>query len=80
MLDSRITKKAPYGQHVTFYCVNHPDLRWMSKNIAPLGVRSIFFRGRDNGTEVYEYAPECKCPLSDLRLCENYKYMPDVEE
>lgn len=49
----------PYGQHIRLTCKHHPDLRWSTKNIAPIGARSIFFLG-DSG--------ECSCPGSDLIL------------
>lgn len=60
--DGRITDAAPYGQHVGLYCVNHPKLRWSTKNIAPIGCRSIFFDLFGESRE-----PECSCPASDLR-------------
>lgn len=50
-----------YGCHIPLYCVNHPELRWHTKNIAPIGARTIFFAG--------EYGQrECSCPASDLRV------------
>ncbi len=58
-----LTDKAPYGQHIALYCVNHPHLRWSTKNIAPIGARSIFF---DLMGECKER--ECSCPGSDLRV------------
>lgn len=60
--DGRITDAAPRGQQIGLFCVNHPDLRWSTKNIAPIGCRSIFFDlfGERRG-------PECDCPGSDLR-------------
>lgn len=51
----------PHGQHVPLYCVNHPDMRWSTKNIAPIGARNIFFNGKPG-------EKECPCPCSDLRV------------
>lgn len=60
-MDSRLTSKAPYGQHVELTCKNHPHLRWSTKNIAPIGCRKIFFdlMGQHLG-------PECDCSLKNL--------------
>ena len=41
---------------VQLKCKNHPHLKWHTKNIAPIGCRTIF-------TEQHE---ECDCSLSDL--------------
>lgn len=61
-LDDRIITGAPYGQHIALTCRNHPHLRWSTKNIAPIGCRSIFFDiMRETPTE-----RECDCPLRDL--------------
>ena len=49
--------------HIDLYCVNHPELRWFTKNIDFIGARGIFFDPGDDFTGV-----ECKCPLSDLRV------------
>lgn len=62
--EGRLTESAPYGQHVGLTCVNHPHLRWSTKNIAPIGCRTIFYNGAADGT----YSHECNCRLSDLRL------------
>ena len=59
--DGRITDAAPYGQHITLTCKNHPDLRWSTKNIDRIGARTIFF---DLDRVCSE--PECACPASDL--------------
>ena len=61
MYDDRITKKAPYGQHIGLCCRNHPNLRWSTKNIAPIGARSIFFDLYDVCKE-----PECSCSINML--------------
>lgn len=55
----KIVQFAPYGQHIGLYCVNHPDMRWSTKNIGCIGMRSIFFSG---------YERECSCGMSDLRV------------
>ena len=46
-----------YGKPIRLTCKNHPELEWRTKNIAPIGARSIFFLG--------EWG-ECACPVSDL--------------
>jgi hypothetical protein len=65
-MDDRITKKAPYGRHIGLTCVNHPELSWNTKNIAPIGCRTIFFNGWDESPP----KKECDCPLRDLRVVE----------
>lgn len=55
----KIVQFAPYGQHIGLYCVNHPDMRWHTKNIGCIGMRSIFFGGMGR---------ECDCPASALRV------------
>lgn len=42
-----------YGRHIALRCKNHPHLRWSTKNIAPIGARSIFFSGN--------FGEECDC-------------------
>ena len=61
MNDGRLTRKAPYGQHIALTCKNHPELRWSTKNIAPIGCRTIFFSLFGEGAQ-----PECNCPAKDL--------------
>ena len=56
--DDKLVEGAPYGQHFGLTCKNHPTMSWSTKNIAPLGARSIFFN--DDGVE-------CDCPMADLR-------------
>jgi hypothetical protein len=43
--DDRIDQTVERTDKVMLTCVNHPDLRWMTKNISHIGARSIFFRG-----------------------------------
>ncbi len=57
--DHTIDPSQPYGQHISLYCVNHPNLRWSTKNIDFIGARSIFYFGRE---------PECSCSISDLEV------------
>lgn len=57
-----LTDKAPYGQHIALTCKNHPNLRWSTKNIAPIGARNIFFSSWPE--------PECSCSGSDLIVVE----------
>lgn len=61
---SRITNKAPYGQHIALRCKNHPELRWSTKNIDFIGARSIFY----NLEHRWDAPPECSCPLRDLEV------------
>ena len=55
----KIVQFAPYGQHIGLYCVNHPHMRWHTKNIGCIGMRSIFFSG---------YERECSCDMQALRV------------
>jgi hypothetical protein len=48
--------------HIALYCVNHPHLRWSTKNISYIGARSVFFDLFNKAQE-----PECACNLSCLR-------------
>lgn len=56
--EGKLVKGVTYGQHFGLTCKNHPTMSWSTKNIAPLGARSIFFN--DDGVE-------CDCPMADLR-------------
>lgn len=60
-MDYRIIKTAPYGVHIQLRCVNHPHLRWSTKNISHIGARTIFYDLHGECTE-----SECSCPLKDL--------------
>jgi hypothetical protein len=62
--EDTIDPNQPYGQHIDLYCVNHPELRWHTKNIGYIGARSIFFRGWMEGLK------ECACSGRDLRVVE----------
>jgi hypothetical protein len=62
MLENRLNPRYDFGEHIPLSCRNHPDKRWSTKNIAPLGCRSIFYNLR----AVAGMGPECKCPASDL--------------
>lgn len=59
--DHTIDPTQPYGQHIALTCVNHPELRWSTKNIDSIGSRSIFY-------SMHNSQPECACPGRDLRL------------
>lgn len=74
MSDDRITKKAPYGQHIALACNNHPDLRWSTKNISHIGARRIFYFDSLNG-----FKPECNCCVDELFAVEDLNE-PDIEE
>ena len=60
----KIVQSAPYGQHIALTCKNHPELRWSTKNIRPIGCRSIFFDDWD--TKTNKLLRECSCSLYDL--------------
>lgn len=63
MDSDKIVESEEYGTHIALSCVNHPDLRWSTKNIAPLGCRTIFY----NLYSHPEMGPECDCSVRDLR-------------
>lgn len=66
-------------KHLRLTCVNHPELRWMCKEIAVTlsanggrggynGSRNIFFLGAPSlGKEEWQIE-ECKCSAADLIL------------
>ena len=64
--DGRITDKAPYGQHIALYCVNHPEKRWSTKNIECIGARTIFYNLHGDPT----MGRGCDCSVVNLRVCE----------
>ena len=52
-----------YGEHISLICVNHPNRSWSTKNIAPIGARTIFYHNwLDPNMEL-----ECRCPIEQLR-------------
>ena len=57
----RLSPLAEYGQHIQLSCKNHLQLRWSTKNIAPLGCRTIFFDVMGKSKE-----PECDCEFETL--------------
>lgn len=61
-MDDRISKKAAYGQHIGLRCKNHPDKRWSTKNISPIGCRTIYYNLHGD----LNMGIECDCPLSAL--------------
>lgn len=58
----KIVENKEYGEHVILTCENHHYLRWSTKNISPIGSRTIFYQGDkdDHGH------PECSCKLGSL--------------
>lgn len=70
--------------HVFLTCINHPNLRWMCKEIAWTvredgsgyynGMRNIFFLGElpegetNNLAATRKHSPECPCKATALRL------------
>ena len=65
MYSDKIDERAEYGQHIALTCVNHPDLRWSTKNIAPIGCRTIFFN-----LHGVAMGRECDCSVGALRVLE----------
>jgi hypothetical protein len=59
---ARIVGYANCGDHIPLTCRHHPNKRWSTKNIAPLGCRSLFYNLWDDPN----MGPECKCPIGDL--------------
>jgi len=57
----RLTKKVRYGHHTELRCKNHPDNRYFTKNIAPIGARTIF-----NNFDGYD----CSCGAESLEVVE----------
>lgn len=45
---------------VTLKCANHPELKWHTKNISPLGCRHIYSN----------QSRECDCPYTSLVLAD----------
>jgi len=65
--DGRLIDIAPYGQHIALTCRNHPNLRWSTKNISPIGARTLFYNLRN----VQGMGPECDCSIRDLIVLES---------
>lgn len=61
-MDERIVTWARYGAHIPLKCKNHPEKRWSTKNISPIGARSIFY----NLKALPDMGPECSCSGRDL--------------
>jgi hypothetical protein len=63
MATQGIVAWAPIGAHIELRCKYHPSLRWNTKNIAPIGARTVFYRGHENkGYDV----DECNCAVTAL--------------
>jgi hypothetical protein len=62
MYEGRIRTDVEYGAHIDLMCVNHPDLRWSTKNIGHIGARSIFWMP----PRPYDGTEECTCSVNDL--------------
>jgi hypothetical protein len=63
----RINPTKAYGEHINLTCRNHPSKRWSTKNIAPLGSRTIFYNLYDEPN----MGNECSCPLSALVIVDD---------
>jgi hypothetical protein len=55
-----LVKDVPYGQHIKLWCKNHHECTYSTKNIAPIGARSLFYNGWPT--------PECSCSVDDLEV------------
>lgn len=62
-MDERIITSAPYGVHIALTCKNHPNMFWNTKNIAPIGARSIFYSPQNIKVAGEN---ECACSIHDL--------------
>jgi hypothetical protein len=58
--DDRIDKTVDRTVKVALQCLNHPDLRWHTKNISHIGARTIFYD--------HAQGKECPCSIADLVL------------
>lgn len=65
-----ILESKPYGATLYLTCNKHPKLRWLTKNISPMGCRNIFFRGEVQEDGSTRFARECDCPRSELIVVE----------
>lgn len=61
-----INPKYEYGQHIALTCINHTEKRWSTKNIIPIGCRTIYY----NLHRVEDMGEECDCPMSCLKVTE----------
>jgi len=59
----KIIESAAHGEHIDLCCKNHPNLRWSTKNIAPIGCRKIFF---DLMRKLPADTQECECSINEL--------------
>lgn len=70
MPEDMICPNHDYGEHIDLTCKNHPDKLWSTKNIAPIGCRTLFY----NLYWDYNMGPECDCPVSNLvHICKEVK-------
>lgn len=60
--DGKILSEVVYGQHIQLGCKNHPGKLWSTKNIAPIGARSIFYNLKMD----QNMGPECDCSADAL--------------
>ncbi len=67
--DDRIDKTIERDDNVVLTCVNHPELRWVTKNLGSfVGARGIHFRGTGSYASLFEGVEECPCSRDDLRI------------
>jgi hypothetical protein len=58
----KIKGDVEYGASVELTCRHHPNKRWNTKNIAPIGARTLFYNLHDEEG----MGPECDCSIDDL--------------
>ena len=64
----RIDDSQPAGEMIELTCINHSDLRWMTKNIDFIGARSIFYTGKVDNVGYFPDVPECDCSIKYLAV------------
>lgn len=63
--DGRITAQAEYGSLIPLCCADHKGKRWYTKNIAPIGCRTIFYNLMNDAPD---RGPECDCSWTKLEV------------
>ena len=63
-MSNRIDDRYPVGQQIQLRCRYHPEKRWSTKNIPPIGSRTIHYNlhGEPNMGE------ECECSVDALEI------------
>lgn len=73
--DDRITVHAARGDHIALTCVNHPNMRWSTKNLGYIGARTIFYNLHgDSGM-----GDECSCAFKCLVVAPEVFEQPIID-